>query len=257
MKIKKTHDMKTKTALKTLGWIGASIALSSGFSSAAVIFSDDFSEADGTVLAGKSPDTGLLWEATGGGTAIAVSGNAVDTSGAARTGFANFSRSTTTTEITTVVLNNLAPGIPTANAANFFKGFAHYTLFTGGSAGTAQIIFGDLSSTTTTWGIQNAATAATSVNPTNNRTVNTATFVYNPVTGIASLSLSNLGGGETNPVASLNVGTNKTFDSLRFANGSTGDLKFTNISVDATTVPEPSAALLGAVGALALMRRRR
>ena len=75
------------------------------------------------------------------------------------------------------------------------------------------------------------------------------------MTGIASRFLSNLGGAETNPVASLNVGTNKTFNSLRFANVSGGDLKFTNISV--TTVPEPSAALLGALGAMALLRRRR
>jgi len=88
---------------------------------------------------------------------------------------------------------------------------------------------------------------------TNNITVNTATFVYNAVTGVATLSLSNPGTG--NPVLSANVAAGKVFDNLIFTNNGGGDMKFTALTVGA--VPEPSAALHGAVGALVLLRRRR
>jgi len=109
-------------------------------------FADDFSEADGTTLDGKAPDTGNAWVQTGESTAITVQGNAVNTAGGARVGTASFTRSTTALETTTVTLSNLAIG----GAGNFFSsGFSSYILRSGT---TQQISFGDLAAANF-WGI--------------------------------------------------------------------------------------------------------
>ena len=58
--------------------------------------------------------------------------------------------------------------------------------------------------------------------------------------------------------ASYATGSFFSFSDVTLATGSTGDdLRFDNIQVEFSPVPEPSTALLGALGALALLRRRR
>jgi uncharacterized protein (TIGR03382 family) len=57
------------------------------------------------------------------------------------------------------------------------------------------------------------------------------------------------------------LGTNDTFDEIRLrAGNNAGATTFSDIKIQDTTafaIPEPSSAVLGAIGLLALVRRRR
>src|SRR6478752_2145165 len=105
---------------------------------AAVLFADDFSEADGTVLKGKTPDTGISWEQTGGAD-VTLQGGVASTVGAARVVFGNFTGAPSQAEpILTVTFD--------ATLISHNGGYAGVSLFAGADE---KIFIGDLSGETT------------------------------------------------------------------------------------------------------------
>lgn len=210
-----------------------------GSSHAAVVFSDDFSEPDGTAIIGKAPDVGNAWT----GTAPNITGGSFNTTGAARAAFASFNASLGAGEVLTLSYDTLALG-------NFFSGgYAGVSLYSGG---TELVFTGDAggSGGNTFWAVDGAAvglnlssdsTAATSV--VFSYVYDTGAWTFTTGSGV------NLSGTGT---------ANLAFDQLRVANGSGGDINVDNLVVNIDPVPEPAASVLlglGVVG-LAFTRRR-
>jgi hypothetical protein len=107
--------------------------------------------------------------------------------------------------------------------------------------------FGPLGGTTvtmaTTTGTQNVGTS-----------VYTASFAITR-TGTGTYSYSGNVNGSTVSVSGETVGVFDNYNAIAIVNGNTAaDFRIDNVSV--TLIPEPSAALIGSLGLLALLRRR-
>lgn len=218
------------------------LAFTVSTSQAAVIFADDFSDADGTVLNGKAPDVGISWEQTSG-TEVTVQGGRIDTTGAARVIFGNFTALGAdepllilTADVTLISHNG---------------GFAGISLFQGDSE---RIFLGDLSGETTTWGLSIAGVGDASSESYSGP--NTLTLTYDFNTGLTQLFDGAAPAG--NPLISLNAEPGLAFNRFRIANNNGGDIALAGITVQTAPIPEPgSAALLAAGLALAGASRRR
>lgn len=216
---------------------------------AATIFSDDFSEANGTVINGKAADVGGAWvENTT--TNIAVQNSAVDTSGAARLLFAPFTRPLAAGERLTLTFNS--------DTVNLFRGggaYAGLSLYTdyvnGGNTGNERIFVGDTSASSAGWGTEQAG-GTPSIQSTDTSLPATVTFTYDYDTGAVALSVN----GTLEGTATYNSGL--ALNALRIANGNGGDIKVNDVTVSAAPVPEPATgSLIVLAGAAALTRRRR
>ena len=210
-----------------------------GTSHAAVVFSDDFSEPDGTAIIGKAPDVGSAWT----GTAPNITGGAFDTTGAARAAFGSFSASLGAGDVLTLSYDTLALG-------NFFSGgYAGVSLYSGGN----ELVFtGDAGGSpgNTFWAVDGAATG---LNLSSDSTAATS-VLFSYVYDTGAWTFSTTSGVNLSGTATANL----AFDQLRVANGSGGDISVDNLVVNIDPVPEPAASVLlglGVVG-LAFTRRR-
>lgn len=205
--------------------------------SAAVVFSDDFSEANGTAIIGKAPDVGNAWT----GNAPGITAGSFNTTGAGREAYATFTGSLGADQVLTLSYETLS--LP-----NFFSGgyagVSLYTagserLFTGDAGGSGSNVFWAVDGNAFGLNLSNDNTAATSV---------VFTYIYN--TGAWTLTTNsgvNLSGTAT---------ANLAFDQLRVANGSGGDINVDNLVVDISPVPEPAAPLLLGLGVFGFALRR-
>ncbi|MDB6079915.1 MAG: hypothetical protein JWO82_3662 [Akkermansiaceae bacterium] len=206
---------------------------------AAVIFSDDFSEPDGTAIIGKAPDVGSAWT----GSAPNVTGGSFDSTGAGRAAFALFSTPLTAGQTLTLSYDTL----PLASNNFFSGGYAGVSLYV---AGSEQLFTGDTGGGNA-WGVDQPAVSGNHLS-TDTTAVTSATFTYAYDTGawtFTTLSGVNLSGTGL---------SGQAFDQVRIANGNNGDIHVDNLVVSATTVPEVSSlALLGLGAGAGLLRRRR
>jgi len=93
----------------------------------------------------------------------------------------------------------------------------------------------------------------------------TVTFSWTPTSGTTGdfeYTMTNQRNGGTNTVSrtGLTLDSNSVYFAFGTAPASGSiapDSYFDNINITGTAIPEPSAALLGAIGFLALLRRRR
>ena len=213
-----------------------------GLSQAAVVFSDDFSEAPGTLIVGKSADIGSAWSGSAGSPPLAVSAaNTADTSGDARTIFGDFTGTLASGQAVTVSFDTLSLG-------NFFSGgYAGVSLYAGIDE---RIFIGDAGGTGSTfWAVDgNAVGLNLSSDAT---TATSAEFTYLFDTGAWTLTTTsgvNLSGTGVANIA---------FDRIRIANGAGGDIQVDNLVVDISAVPEPTTLALVGLGSLCAFRRRR
>jgi len=205
------------------------------------VFSDDFSEAPGTPIIGKSPDVGSAWTGTDNGTAVSAM-NSLDTTGNGRTLFGAFTSSLGAGEVLTLSYDTLALG-----GDNFFVGWAGVSLYAGGGE---KMFTG--SPGLPSWGVDGGDIGGQQGSG-DTTAVTSATFIYAYDTGawsFTTLSGVNLSGTGTSGLA---------LDQLRVANGNNADINLDNLLVDISAVPEPSSiALVGAgMGLLLVLRRRR
>lgn len=206
--------------------------------SAAIVFQDDFSEADGTDINGKAPDVGSNWSVTVGAP-LNIASSRLDTSGAARNAFGDFTTSLSAGNILTMTYDTSALG-------NFFSGgFAGVSLYQGG---VESIFTGDTGGDVF-WGVVESGVGETI--STDNTTATSATFTYTYDDGswtFTTTSGVNLSG---------TMASSMDLDRLRIANGSGGDIAVDNLTIDISAVPEPSSTALLGLGGLAIMLRRR
>ena len=212
---------------------------------AAVVFSDDYSEAPGTLIANKPADVGGPYTVTVPGTApgpIAVSAaNRVDTSGSRRVFSAPFAGGETLGpgEVLTFSVNVATPTLRTGTS---FAGF--YLL-----AGTTRSgFFGDVANDNSYTIAQNET--GTGAFDTGN-TIEPADLVFRYAydTGAVSLSVN----GAT--LASGNLTAMRAVTGFEVENNGGGDINFDNVVID--VVPEPSTLGVLGIGAAALLARRR
>ncbi|RYD32950.1 MAG: hypothetical protein EOP86_14515 [Verrucomicrobiaceae bacterium] len=210
---------------------------------AAVIFADDFSESDGTVLKGKTPDTGISWEQTGG-TDVTIQGGVASTVGAARVVFGNFTGAPSVAEpLLTVTFDT--------TLISHNGGYAGVSLF----AGTDEKIFiGDLSGDTTGWGLSISGGGSGS-NDTYSG-AHTVTISYDFSTGLTQLFDGASASGV--PLLTQNAAPGLELNRLRIANDGGGDIALNSVLVQTSPVPEAStfAFLLSGLGILLIRRRR-
>lgn len=231
--------MKPTPSLRSL--LATATLLSPTVGHGAVVFFDDFSEAPGTAIDGKSADVGGPWSEPNGAT---VSGDGtLDTTGAGRVAFANFTSALGAGQILTLSYDTFA--LP-----NFFSGgYAGVSLYVGGSE---QLFTGDLGGDTV-WGLAQAVVGGDNPDPGGDTTGETsATFTYNFDSG--AWTFTTLAGVDMSGTGVAGA----AFDRLRVANGNGGDINVDNITVDISAVPEPSIAVLSGLALVGLgMRRRR
>lgn len=196
---------------------------------AATLFSDDFSEANGTGLDGKLPDVGgAPWDQTVGG-ALSVdsgSGGRINTAGGARVAFGFFTGSLDAGE-------KLVLDFDLDNIGNFHSGgFAGLSLFEGG---TERIFVGD-GGAATTWVVSESGvgtdTSGIARSNTNGR------FTYDFDSGNYSLSLDGDGAVTGQIAAGISP------DRIRFANNGGGDIIINSIDAfDSSNVRTPEGVV--------------
>lgn len=207
---------------------------------AAVVFSDDFSNADGTAIAGQTPDVGSGTWAGGGG--WQVNGGALALVGGSDSVYGAFTDSLSAGETLTITFT-------TGSIAGFIgSSWAVVSLFDSGNSELAYI--GDPGGPTTYWSMGGSIANVTTADSSQ---ANTATFSYAFDTGAWNFSTA---GGSYNGTGP----TGCAIDHIRIASAGTSDSPAGNMkleSIAVTIVPEPGSAVLALVGALTLCRRRR
>lgn len=206
------------------------------------IFSDDFSQPDGTQLNGTTPDIGGNWSVTSGSSSgIVINSGIVTTTGSNSPSsidlmFANFTSTLGSNELLT--MNFDVSGFTGSNVAS---GFAGISLFEGNN----ERFFIGSTSGSGNWGI--AGLASTSVNV----GANSGSFTYEYNTGAWTLSIT---GDSISGTSTANYG----LDRIRIASDRSNIADIAVSSVEVSVVPEPSAyALIGGLIALGLIPLRR
>ena len=221
-----------------------------------LIFSDDFSAPNGTLLDGSTPDVGSNWDVTGGAAQLTISNSAVDTSfvsGSMTFAFGDFTRALTNGETLNFSFNT---GVSASN--NFFTtGWAGLSLYTGGSGGTEQFFLGSVG-LEPYWGIDGAAAGGKQVFSNITSATQSVNFTYAYDTGAWFYSIG------TNSMSGV-TSSNLAFDTLRIGAdfNNLASIKVEDVQVSVTSgaaVPEPSTylagGLLAAIGVLQWVRRR-
>ena len=191
-----------------------------------VLFSDDFSEPDGTPLAGKSPDIGTAWSQTSG-PAMSVVNSGIDTTGAARIAFAGLASTFDGSE-------RLLKMTVDFTRLNHGNGYGGISLF----LGTQELLFfGDTSGEGASIGIEGAPQRArATAQP--DTPLGIVTLTYDFQTG-----RTNLYAGEDIyglRLATIAYEANMTFDQIRIANGNGGDIGVGSILIETLPVGPPS-----------------
>ena len=216
------------------------LILASFSAQAALVFQDDFSDPDSTLLHGKAADIGSAWNVTDGASDFDIQAGSLDTLGAGRTAYASFTSILAAGQTVTLTFDTLDQ----TNGGNMFNGYSGVSLYEGGNE---QIFVGNPSAGF--WGVTGGGISG--ANSSDSTVVATATFTYIFDSGdwtFATTSGVSLAGTGTAGLA---------FDELRIANGSGSDIHLDNISVDVSAVPEPSSSALIGLGGLSLILRRR
>lgn len=260
------NKQMTQTYKKHLTLIGAAFFIAAAASNGAIIFQDDFSGLAADNLNGTTPDMttgGTNWRANPGFKANGTNNDAGD--GGAYLDFVPSAGKvyTLSATMTSVDVNN-------NNWLAF--GFVQSTLtLTGGQSrhsnpdspggiaganGIAWLLHRDV---TTEDNIQAFGGPNTSRRLYNTNANNTSTISV--VTTLDATSASNvlwslsIDGSTVITAADLGSLSALNINGVGFSHDSGGNASFDNFEL--SSVPEPSAALLGAIGALALLRRRR
>lgn len=225
--------------MRPSSYLAALICTSSLIASAraAVVFSDDFSEADGTAIIGKAPDVGNAWT----GNAPNITAGSFNTTGAAREAYSTFTGGLGASEVLTLSYDTLALG-------NFFSGgYAGVSLY---AAGSERLFTGDAGGVAGNafWAVDGNAFG---LNLSSDNT-GTTSVVFSYVFDTGAWTFTTSSGVNLSGTATANV----AFDQIRVANGSGGDINVDNLVVDISPVPEPSAPVLLGLGLIGLVCRR-
>jgi hypothetical protein len=184
----------------------------------AVVFSDTFSQAPGTVLNGTAADVGGTWNETSG-TSLAISAeNSLDTSGAARFLFNNFTGTLGAGQVLTLSFDTVIPA-PALNG-----GWAGVSLFSGyvsGSSPGAERMFAGNPSAGF-WGTDGSIGRHFG---TDNALSNHITLTYVYDTGAWSFTSAGFASSGSGPA-------NLALNALRIANGNGADINVDNLTVD-------------------------
>ena len=215
------------------------------------VFFDDFSEASGTLIVGKSADLGGIWSQSGtsaNGLTIS-SGNSVDTSGNPRLVFDSFTSSLGAGQIITLSFDTLMQGNNAGLGNTGWAGVSLYSGFvSGASPGVEQMFEGQPSANF--WGKDGGAIGGQAFGS-DGTVVNHLTLTYAYDTGAWTFSS---GSSFLSGIGTANLALN----GLRIGNGNGADINLDNLTVDISHVPEPSSiALVGAGFGLLLVLRRR
>ena len=209
---------------------------------AQVVFDDTFIAADGTLLQGRSPQTGAAWNVSAGASQLSISGGAVDTSAVTpgmTLAFAGFTQALSSGEVLTITFNTQNPA-----SGNFATlGWSGISLYTGGSNGDERFFFGSPGEVPS-WGIHGSAVERTAMSSVT-AAAQSVSFTYNYDTGawFYSVGTNNLSG---TALAGLNL------DTLRIGADidNFSDINVSDIRVEFTAVPEPSTYALFGMGAV-------
>ena len=228
-----------KITTHAFGFLAAAILSTGTDSHAAVVFSEDFSESDGTPIIGKNPDVGSPWT----GNAPLVSGSSFYIEGGSSDARADFTAALGAGQVLTLTYETL----PMDEGIYFGSGsgFAGVSLYVGAGE---RVFIGDLIDNTF-WGLGGISDSGISADAT---AVTTVSFSYAYDTGAWAFTTGSgiNQSGITDSEASL--------DRLRIANYGGSSIRVDNLTVDISAVPEPSVALLSGflmVG-LGVYRRR-
>lgn len=240
--------MRVNGFLLVLGFVSL-LTAGSKASNTVVVFNDDFNAPNATSLQGRTPLVGTSWNVNSGATLIQNQSFDTSQSTSYTFAFGGLSRALGAGEEITLNFTTLAP----SSGKFFTTGWAGISLYTGGSNGSERIFIGSVGGSPN-WGIQGGALSGTQIFSTITSAAADVSFQYAYNTGNWSLSV----GSES---LSGTAAANLAFNTLRIG----GDFNnLANINVDSlsasiTTVPEPSALSLIAVGlgGLAMIRRRR
>ncbi len=203
-----------------------------------LVFAEDFDNApNGTVVKNTAPDVGTDWSQTLG-TDVTMNNGGIDTNGAARGVFGDFTRALAAGEI-------LVLDFETNDTDGDFHSsdFAGISLFAGASE---KVFIGDRGGSTTAWGLQHNGTDGTS--SVSGETQN-GQFTYNYDTGAYELSFD--GTTALSGTATIEM----PIDRLRIMSGDGGAIAVD--SVEVAIIPEPATLALAAMGLLGLRKRRR
>lgn len=228
-------------------------SLSHSGNAAVILASDDFSEANSTVLHNKAADVGGNWDVTVNNT-VTIQGNAFDTDQAPGVqAFLGFTRSLAAGETLRFEFTTVATAGTMFEAGGLFAGFNIYT------GSTNRIFVGDPGGTPVdnspqNWSASGAAllTPGTVIQTNINDESVTGIFSYDFDTGASSLTIDN---GSSSNTINLLYTSGLALDRIRIASG-TGASEINVDRFEIIAVPEPSAALLGSLGAMLLLRRR-
>lgn len=187
------------------------------------LFSDDFSEPNGTYLPGKMPDVGIAWTQPTGG-ALQVQDGSISTVGAGRVAWGGFEKafdgSTRVLKLTVdfTLLNHNA-------------GFGGVSLFDGA---TERIFFGDPSGTDPSMGV---SSNGLTVRARPDTPAGLVSLIYDFETGRIRVYAGATSDGQE--LASLAGAAGWNFDRIRIANGNGGDLAVGLITVEAQESAPP------------------
>ncbi|WP_346187638.1 PEP-CTERM sorting domain-containing protein [Rubritalea halochordaticola] len=230
-----------KTALWPCAMLSVSLLVSA---QAAIVFSDDFDNPNGTLLNGKAPDVGdAVWSVTAGAATLDVNAGTLDTSGGGRAAFGAFASALGSGEKLTLTYTTVDP------AGTFMggTGYSGVSLFTGAS----EDFFTGERYNVGEWGVQGVA-AGGQFTSGDSTVATTATFTYIYDTGEWSFVTS--AGVDMSGTGTVGKAINR----LRIANGNGADIALDGLSVDISAIPEPSSSvMLGLCGIGLVLKRRR